>query len=277
MLFEISKYVANSVSGEYLCENYSCWSLKLNWFSKSNWEKSQISVFTATAQNIDITKCGRKWFSHLICIRLTWSWYFFNRNIWTGAGQSLLLYTSQSAIEKVGQEFFISMGFQRCCVLREKTTVSYFFLFYKHSCVILWHVSVIIAKSTEKNATYRLSVTKVPVNFLHRRNADSNRSGSSVRNFSSRTTFSISFDNTFRSAFCNIGKRIFNSATVLLKSDKYTKLMSFILSISCFLCKLFLPSTTKDQCHILNGSHIHTCPTIYHFTTQYFHRSFQIT
>lgn len=64
--------------------------------------------------------------------------------------------------------------------------------------------------------TYRLSVTNVPVNFLHRLSADSNRSGSSFRNFSSRTTFSISFDRIFRNAFCSDGNLIFSSATVLL-------------------------------------------------------------
>lgn len=64
---------------------------------------------------------------------------------------------------------------------------------------------------------YRFNVTSVPVNFLHRLNADSKRSGSSFKNFSSRTTFSISFDKIFRNPFCSPGNFIFSSATVLLK------------------------------------------------------------
>lgn len=67
---------------------------------------------------------------------------------------------------------------------------------------------------------YRLSVTRVPVNFLHRLNADSSRSGSSFKNFSSRTTFSISeLKRPFMPSW-RLGNLTFKSATVLLKKNK---------------------------------------------------------
>lgn len=49
-----------------------------------------------------------------------------------------------------------------------------------------------LAATVAATVTYRFSVTRVLVSFLQRFNADSSRSGSSLRNFSARTTISIS-------------------------------------------------------------------------------------
>ena len=68
---------------------------------------------------------------------------------------------------------------------------------------------------------YLFRVTKVPVNFLHLRKATSRRSGSSFKNVSSRQTLSISFERILRRFDCKFGKRIFNSATVLLVGGGY--------------------------------------------------------
>lgn len=64
---------------------------------------------------------------------------------------------------------------------------------------------------------YLFNVTKVPVSFLHRRRAISSLFGSSLRKASSRHTFSISHVKIPRKFCCNVGNRIFNSATILLK------------------------------------------------------------
>lgn len=101
------------------------------------------------------------------------SWHFFNTRILTRARQTLLLYTSQSAMQ-----------------LKSMKIIGFFFLDQSRN-----------EKESQTQNHYRLSVTNVPVNFLHRLNAVSRRSGSSFKNFSSRTTFSISFDSTFRNAF----------------------------------------------------------------------------
>lgn len=178
-------------------------------------------------------------------MRLTSSGHLIDRYIRTCTWQALLLHTGQSV------EFF------------------------RHSSYI-WANYVIVhifSSNPDPEAitslTYRLSVTKVPVNFLHRRNADSNRSGSSLRNFSSRTTFSISLERTFRREFCSIGNRIFNSATVLLiRTEKSKRIRTDVVSTSdryrSWVC---LPSSAKYQCHIFNGCHIDACTTIYHLAT----------
>lgn len=75
--------------------------------------------------------------------------------------------------------------------------------------------------------TYRLSVTRVLVSFLQRFNADSNRSGSSLRNFSARTTISISELNRPFIPSCKLGNRTFRSATVLLKYSVYYNQQDF--------------------------------------------------
>ena len=70
--------------------------------------------------------------------------------------------------------------------------------------------------TVDESSTHLLSVTNVPVNFLHLLRAISSRSGSSFKNFSSRQTRSISDDKMLRKLSCKLGNRIFSSATVLL-------------------------------------------------------------
>lgn len=79
---------------------------------------------------------------------------------------------------------------------------------------------------------YLFNVTKVPVNFLHRRNAISSLFGSSLRKVSSRQTFSISHDKIPRKFCCKAGKRIFNSATILLKIEKIYQYCEYRLPCS---------------------------------------------
>lgn len=67
---------------------------------------------------------------------------------------------------------------------------------------------------------YRFNVTNVPVSFLHRLSALSNRSGSSFRNFSSRTTFSISDVRRLFMASCSPG----NLKQIALIEDGDTKI-----------------------------------------------------
>jgi len=100
--------------------------------------------------------------------------------------------------------------------------------------------------------SYRLSVTRVPVSFLQRLNADSSRSGSSFRNFSSRTTFSISELSRPFIPSCKLGNRTFRSATVLLESKIILQNYSvslpshLILNVVCSIPN-FLSSTKRRR------------------------------
>lgn len=128
--------------------------------------------------------------------------------------------------------------------------------------------------------TYRLSVTRVLVSFLQRFNADSNRSGSSLRNFSARTTISISELNRPFIPSCKLGNRTFRSATVLLKYSVYYNQQFFRLYFfsiqKSFLFFLLLPRFAHYQGHILHIRHVHSSLSIYDIATQFLHRVFQL-
>lgn len=126
---------------------------------------------------------------------------------------------------------------------------------------------------------YLLRVTKVPVNFLHLRNAFSSLSGSSLMNFSSRQTLSISAVSRPLMPSWRPGNLTLNETRnhVAYSSGPFVPRQLLNYSYGYLQVRDCFAWFWQDHCHVLDVWHVNPSLPIYHIASKFFDGTLQFS